>query len=28
VQKFINPYDALMEALATKCNAPQLAHRH
>jgi transaldolase len=24
VQKFIDPYDALMDALATKCGAPQL----
>jgi len=28
VQKFIDPYDALMDALATKCRAPQFAHRH
>jgi len=28
VQKFIDPYDALMDALASKCRAPQFAHRH
>jgi transaldolase len=28
VQKFIDPYDALMDALATKCGAPQVAHRN
>jgi hypothetical protein len=28
VQKFIDPYDALMDTLATKCSAPQVAHRN
>lgn len=27
VQKFIDPYDALMDALSTKYSAPQVAHR-
>jgi len=28
VQKFIDPYDALMDALSTKYSAPQVAHRN
>jgi transaldolase len=28
VQKFIDPYDALTNALATKCGTPHLAHRN